>query len=140
MITEKTLESDTWLDVLTAPESEQPRLWHHRWRHHPMALRGQEQLTVQLASLRPDGDFAGVTDEASGRWAQVKRIDSGWWVEGSGPDDEWPWVFVPEAWVGDQGDHGLEGHACWSHHTAAEIVWAWLDGRTPTGARRIPAP
>lgn len=127
--------------TVPAPEPQRLRLWHHRWSAKPVPLRGPEHLAVLLSSLRPESDHAGITDETNERWAQVKRIDSHWWVEGWRPPEEWPGVFVPDSWL-DEGSprRSLDDHACWSHPMAAELVWAWLDGRTVDGAVRLPAP
>lgn len=124
-------------ELLTVPEPEELRLWHHGWSGPPVSIRGPEHLAVLLTSLRPNRDFAGITAEVTGRWAQVKRVDSGWWVEGGDPGREWPWVFVPEGWTRPRR---LDGFACWRHPVAAELVWAWLDGCLAEGVVRLPAP
>lgn len=139
-LTNTAVQTDAWVELLTEPEAQQLRLWHYRWRPNPVTVRGPEQLTVLLASLRAESDFAGITDEDNDRWAQVKRVGAGWWVEGRCPSEEWPSAFVPEGLVEGQRERTTADHACWSHHAAAEIVWAWLDGRSVAGAVRIPAP
>lgn len=122
------------------PEPEQERLWIRGWSDSPVRIRGAEHLTVLLTTLNRANDHAGVTDEATGAWAQVKRLGERWWVEGRGPSDEWPRVFVPEAWLEEPGHRPVNDHACWGHATAAELIWAFLDRRTIDGAIQLPAP
>ena len=95
---------------------------------------------VLLTTLSADNDHAGVTDDLTGAWAQVKRIGDRWWVEGWNPTVDWPSVFVPEGWLDRTGRRSMDDHACWSQHVATELIWAFLDDRTITGAIRLPAP
>ncbi|WP_114202009.1 hypothetical protein [Janibacter anophelis] len=143
------LDTDALTELLTVPQPRprpqpqpqpQPQeqwLWHHRWSATPVPIRGPEHLAVLLTTLDPDRDFAGITAESTGRWAQTKRVDSGWWAEGGDPALEWPWVFVPEGWTRPRE---LDRFACWSHAQAAELLWAWFDGRLPDGVVILPAP
>ena len=105
-----------------------------------MCIRGLEHLVVLMTTLSPDNEHAGVSDEVTGAWAQVKRLGDRWWVEGCGPSEDWPGVFVPEAWLDAPGRRPINDHACWSHTTAAELIWAFLDGSAIAGAIRLPAP
>lgn len=62
--------------------------------------------------------------------AQVQRLVSRWWGEGWSPTDVWPSVFVPESCLDRTGRRRMDAHACWSHPVAAELIWAFLDGRS----------
>lgn len=130
--TELTL--DTWLDLVTQPESEEARLWHPGWSDAATPVRSVEHLTVLVSSLDPEGDFAGVTVPGYRRWVQIKRLDARCWVEGQAETGDWPWVFLPKGAVLRRG-----GPARWTSHQAAEIAWAWLDGRVLEGVVRVPA-
>ena len=121
-------------------EREQERFWVRGGWDVPIRIRGVEHLTVLLTTLRPAHSHAGITDEATGAWAQVKRAGERWWVEGRGPSEEWPGVFVPEGWLDVSGPQHLKAYACWNHTMAAELVWAFLDGGAIAGVIRLPAP
>ena len=128
------------VERLVQPDAEPRRQWVHRWSATPVDVRGLEHLMVLLTTLTPDSDHAGVTDDVTEAWARVKRMGDRWWVEGWTPSDDWPSVFVPESWLDHTGRRPLDDHACWSHHVAAELIWAFLDARAITGAIRLPAP
>lgn len=121
-------------------EPQHERRWIRGWAEAPVRIRGLGHLMVLLITLSPDNDHAGVTDDLTGAWAQVKRLSDRWWVEGWNPTDDWPSVFVPEGWLERTGRRSMDDHACWSHPVAAELIWAFLDGRSITGAIRLPAP
>lgn len=134
IVVEEELTLKTWIEALTQPEPEQTRTWHHRWRGPGTDIRSAAHLTVLTSSLRTGGDFAGVTIAGSESWAQIKRIDRHWWVEGHAEGEEWPRVFLPD---GAQLEDG--GGACWSSRLAADIAWAWLGGKLLEGVVRVPA-
>lgn len=131
---------EAWTLTESAPQPEQQRHWVHGWSAAPVRIRGLEHLIVLLTTLSPDNDHAGITDDVTERWAQVKRLGDLWWVEGRSETAGWPDVFVPEGWLAHTGHRSMDDHACWRHTVAAELVWAFLDGRALAGAVRFPAP
>lgn len=132
---------DVWLETVTAPQPRDEWWWDPRWSGRRTGIRGPEHLAVLISSLRPDGDFAGIADAHSTRWAQVKRLESDWWVEVQDVGSEWPDVFLPSGMAPEGATEYPTGTrpAVWTHQVAAELAWAWLHGRALQGVVRVPA-
>lgn len=82
--------TDLRVEPLLQPEPQHERFWCRRWSpRDPVRIRGVEHLIVLLASLGRTGDYAGIINEATGAWAQVKRLGDRWWVEGRSASEGW---------------------------------------------------